>query len=110
VEDAAAARGASVAGWLRHALRQVPIEDFPASWRTGEQAPRSHESGYYARKFGLRLDHETSRKLATLTEAFDRSATEIIRQLIVQARPEDFPQSWHLAVGEHQQKGDVCTR
>jgi predicted transcriptional regulator len=107
VEDAAAARGASVAGWLRHALRQVTIEDFPASWRTGEQSPRSHESGYYARKFGMRLDHETSRKLETLTEAFDRSAAEIIRQLIVQARLEDFPQSWHLAVGEQQQKGDV---
>jgi hypothetical protein len=63
VEDAAAARGASVAAWLRYAMRQVTLEDFPASWRTGETAPRSHESGYYRRKYQVRLDAASSAKL-----------------------------------------------
>jgi len=35
-----------------------------------------------------------------LMQAFDCSAAEVIRQLIVQAQPEDFPESWHLAVRE----------
>ena len=61
VQDAADAHGASVATWLRHAMRQVTLEDFPASWRAEGTTPRSHESGYYHRKFGLRLDDETSR-------------------------------------------------
>ena len=33
VQEAAAAHGATVAAWVRHAMRQVTIEDFPASWR-----------------------------------------------------------------------------
>jgi hypothetical protein len=48
------------------------------------------------------LDEGTSRKLEALTETFDRSAAEIIRQLITQAMPEDFPPSWRLAVEERQ--------
>jgi hypothetical protein len=47
------------------------------------------------------LDDETSAKLGTLMQTFDRSAAEIIRQLMAQARPEEFPQSWRLAVGQH---------
>jgi hypothetical protein len=35
---------------------------------------------------------------------FHRPAAEIIRQLIAQATPEDFPPSWHLAVEEHRQR------
>ena len=46
----------------------------------------------------LRLDDETSSKLETLTQAFRRSKAEVIRRLIAQARPEDFPPSWRLAV------------
>jgi predicted transcriptional regulator len=42
----------------------------------------------------LRLDAETSRKLATLSQTFHRSAAEVMRQLIAQASPEAFPQSW----------------
>jgi predicted transcriptional regulator len=50
------------------------------------------------------LDDETSTKLGTLMQTFDRSAAEIIRQLIAQARPEEFPPSWQLAVDEQRQR------
>jgi hypothetical protein len=33
VQEAAEANGTTVAAWVRHAMRQVTIEDFPASWR-----------------------------------------------------------------------------
>ena len=39
----------------------------------------------------LRLDEAASRKLAAFMHTFERSAAEIIRQLIAQATPEDFP-------------------
>jgi hypothetical protein len=39
-----------------------------------------------------------------LTHTFGCSAAEIIRQLITQARPEDFPPSWQMAVEERQQR------
>jgi predicted transcriptional regulator len=105
VQEAADAHGTSVASRLRHAMRQVNPEHFPASWRAGDIAIRSHESGYFHRKFGLRLDEVTSRTLAALTQTFDRSAADVIRQLIAQADPEDFPQGWHLAVEERRQRG-----
>jgi hypothetical protein len=35
-----------------------------------------------------------------LVEHFDKPRAEVIRQLITQARPEDFPQSWQLAANE----------
>jgi hypothetical protein len=100
VQEAAAAHGVSVAAWLQHAMRQVTPEDFPASWRAGDIAGRSHESGYYHNRFMLRLDGATQRKLETLMDTFDRSAAAIIRALIAQATPESFPPSWHLAVEE----------
>jgi predicted transcriptional regulator len=110
VQAAAEAHGASVAAWLRHAMRQVTPEDFPASWRAGDIAVRSHESGHYERRFMLRLDDETSSKLETLTHIFQRSAAEVIRQLIAQATPEDFPQSWHRTVEECRQQGNSAGR
>jgi hypothetical protein len=87
VQAAAAAHGVSIASWLRHALQQIAPDDFPAGWRVGERAGRSHESGYDHRKFGLRLDAATSHKLEALTHTFDRPAAEVIRQLILQATP-----------------------
>jgi predicted transcriptional regulator len=101
VQEAAAVHGAPVAAWVRHALRQVTHNDFPASWRAGETLPRSHESGHYQRRFMLRVDDETSKKLDTLTQAFDRPAAEVLRHLIAQATPEDFPKSWRLAAAAH---------
>ena len=50
----------------------------------------------------LRLDDETSYKLETLNRVFDRPAAEVIRQLIGQAKPEEFPRSWQMAIKEHQ--------
>lgn len=107
VQDAAAAHGVTAASWLREAMRQVTLEDFPASWRAGSEPIRTHESGYFARKFMLRLDQGTSTKLEVLTQRFNRSAAEVIRQLIARAKWEDFPQSWHLALGEHRQERDA---
>jgi predicted transcriptional regulator len=105
VQDAADAHAVSVAAWLCQAVRQVTPEDFPASWRAGDIASRSHESGYYQHRFMLRLDDETLSKLETLMQTFHRSAAEVIRHLIAQAVPKDFPQSWHLAVEERRQRG-----
>jgi hypothetical protein len=102
--EAAAAHGVSMAAWLREAMRRITADDFPASWRTAETPGRSHESGYYHRKFGMRLDEVTSRKLEAFTRTFHRQAADVIRQLIAQATPEDFPPSWHLAVAERQRR------
>jgi predicted transcriptional regulator len=104
VQDAADRHGETVAVWLRHALRQVTPDEFPPSWRVGDTTIPSHDSGYDHRKFQLRLDEETSRTLARLTHTFGRSAAEVIRQLVAQANPEDFPQSWQLAVEERRQR------
>lgn len=95
----------SVAAWVRHAGRQVTLDGFAASWRAEEGGSRSYESGYYHRRFQLRLDHDAQTRLGTFMQTFNRSAAEIIRQLITQAAPEDFPQSWYLAVQEHRQRG-----
>jgi hypothetical protein len=103
VHAAAAAHGVSMAAWLREAMRRVSADDFLARWRAGEMAGRSHESGYFHQKFGMRLDEVTSRKLEALTQTFHRPAAEIIRQLITQACPEDFPQSWQMAVEERRE-------
>jgi predicted DNA-binding protein len=103
VQDAAAVHGVGMAAWLREAVRRVTAEDFPASWRAAETPGRSHESGHYHRKFGMRLDEVTARKLEAFTQTFHRPAAEVIRQLITQARPEDFPESWQMAVEERRE-------
>jgi hypothetical protein len=41
----------------------------------------------------LRLDEASRIKLQELVERFDASKAEIIRQLIAQATPKDFPRS-----------------
>jgi hypothetical protein len=101
VQGAAAALGAGVGAWVRQTMRQVTPEDFPPSWRGGNSAARSHESGYFRRKFGLCLDEETLSKLGALTETLGCHAAEVIHQLIAQAKLEDFPPSWHSAEEEH---------
>jgi predicted transcriptional regulator len=104
VQEAAERHSVPVAAWLRQAMRQVTHKDFPPSWHAEAARggrPRSHDSRYYGQRFMLRLDDETSTKLGTLMQTFDRTAAEIIRQLIAQAKSEDFPPSWQLAVEEH---------
>jgi hypothetical protein len=81
-------------------MRHVTAEAFPASWRLGETALRSHASGDGHRTFGLRLGEVTLQTLEASTHTLDRSAAAIIRQLIAQGRPEDCPPSWLLAVQE----------
>jgi hypothetical protein len=108
VQAAANAHGDGVAAWERHAMRQVRGDDFPASWHAAAVhggTPRSHDSRYYGQRFMLRLDEETSTKLGTLMQTFHRSAAEIIRQLIAQVTPEDFPPSWHMAAMERRPSG-----
>jgi predicted transcriptional regulator len=103
VRDAAAAQSASVAAWVRHALRQVTPDDFPATWQAQAHEggrSRSHDSPTYGRRFMLRLDESTAQQLQGLVAQFGTSRAEIIRQLVAQAKPEDFPHSWQLAARE----------
>jgi predicted transcriptional regulator len=103
VQDVAAARRASVAAWVRHALRQVTPDEFPATWqaqaREGGRS-RAHDSPTYGRRFMLRLDELTAQQLQMLVAQFGQSRAEIIRQLVAQATPEDCPPSWQLAARE----------
>jgi predicted transcriptional regulator len=104
VQEAAATHGVTVAAWVRHALRQVSPDDFPASWHAEaaqDDQQRSHDSRRYGIRFMLRLDDETANTLGLLTRTFDRSAAEVIRHLIAQATLEDFPESWRLAAAAH---------
>lgn len=103
VQDAAAVHGATVVAWVRHAIRQISGADFPPSWHAeADQGgkPRSHDSRYYVTRFMLRLDKTTTHKLQHLVEQFAKPRAEIIRQLVAQAKPEDFPKSWQLAAEE----------
>ena len=102
VQDAARVHGATIAAWLRQAMRQVTINDFPESWRAEEIVIRSHDSHTYGQRFMLRLDESTSQKQQHLVEQSGISRAEIIRQLIAQAKVGDFPESWPLeAEGRH---------
>jgi predicted transcriptional regulator len=104
VQKAAAVHSASMAAWLREAVRRVTGDDFPDSWHAEaaqDDQRRSHDSRRYGIRFMLRLDDETSNKLGILTRTYDRSAAEVIRHLIAQATSEDFPQSWRLAAAAH---------
>jgi hypothetical protein len=82
-----------MASWLWHAIRQVVPEGVPPNWRPPELALRSYNSQYYCHPFMGRLRDETAIMLETLTQVLKRSAAETIRQLIAQARLEDFLQS-----------------
>jgi predicted transcriptional regulator len=101
VEKAAIATGVKIAPWLRQILRQITIADFPASWQEAPLEKRSHDSRTYATRFMLRLDDPSQTKLQQLVKQFGVSKAEIIRQLIAQAEPEDFPPSWHMRAAEH---------
>ena len=109
VEALATAAGGDISAWLRHAVQQVTVADFPASWQatSAEQtrAPqRSHDSRQYGTRFMLRLDDASLAKLDTFTQVFVASRADVIRQLIMQATPQVFPRSWHLAAAERQQR------
>jgi hypothetical protein len=96
VEKAAAAAGLKTAPWLRHRVRQTAIEDFPASWQEATPTQRSHDSHTYTARFMLRLNRTSFLKLQELVNRFDVPKATIIRHLIAQATPEDFPKSWQM--------------
>jgi hypothetical protein len=100
VEKAATAAGMTIAPWLRHMVRQMTIADVPASWQEARSEKRSHDSRTYGTRFLLRLDAPSQTKLVQLVKQFGTSKAEVIRQLIAQAEPEDFPPSWHMEVAE----------
>jgi hypothetical protein len=100
VQQVATTAGVNIAPWLRQMIRQVTPEDFPASWHGGQATERSHESRRYGKRFMLRLDGQTWATLDAWSAHFERSAAEIIRQLLAQATPETFPAGWHLRVAE----------
>ena len=59
---------------------------------------RSHDSRHYGKRFMMRLDDPTWEKLEAWSTHFDKSVAEIIRQLVAQAKIEDFPQAWQTAI------------
>ena len=79
---------------------QVTIEDFPTSWQEATPRERSHDSRIYTARFMLRLNQTSSLKLQDLVDHFHVPKAQIIRQLIAQAEPEDFPKSWQMRAAE----------
>jgi predicted transcriptional regulator len=100
VEQAANAAGTKMAPWLRARVRQITLADVPASWQAARSEERSHDSRTYGTRFMLRLDKTAQTKLQHLVRQFGTSKADIIRQLIIQATPEDFPRSWHMRAAE----------
>jgi hypothetical protein len=100
VKEAAAAAGVKIPPWLRHMVRQMTMAYFPASWQEVRSEQRSHDSRTYTERFMLRRDEPTQSKLQQLVKRFGTSRAEIIRQLIAQAEPEDFPPSWQMRAAE----------
>jgi hypothetical protein len=100
-EKAAAAAGVKFAPWLRHMVRTITLAEFPANWQEATPTERSHDSRTYTERFMLRLDTTSSLKLQELVDRFDVPKAAIIRHLLSQAEPEDFPKSWRLRAAEH---------
>jgi hypothetical protein len=83
-------------------VRQITMTDIPGSWQEDRSEERSHDSRTSGTRFIMRLDDPTSEKLEELSTHFEKSAAEIIRQLIAQANEKDFPKSWQIRAAEHQ--------
>jgi hypothetical protein len=105
VGKAARRTGMDGAPWLRHLLRHITVEDFPASWgagdapRRGTTGGRSHDWRVYGRRFMLRLDDQAWQKLEDLSAHFDQSIAEVIRSMAVHAQVGDCPRTWQMAGG-----------
>jgi hypothetical protein len=100
VEKAAAAAGMNIAPWLRHMVCEITVADVPVSWQEARSEQRSHDSRTYGRRFMLRLDEPSQTKIQQFVKQFGTSKAEVIRQLIAQARLEDFPPSWQMRAAE----------
>jgi hypothetical protein len=82
-------------------VRRIAVADFPSGWQADTPGERSQDSTTYGKRFMLRLGEPTWEKLDALSTSFGTSAAAIIRQLIAQATPDDFPPSWQLRTAEH---------
>jgi hypothetical protein len=86
-------------------MRQITTAAFPKSWqarnteRRNATEPLSHDSRQSWKRLMLRLDDPAGERLDELATYFDELHAEVIRQLIIQVRVDDFPPSWHLAYG-----------
>jgi hypothetical protein len=113
VEEAATAAVMTIAPWLRHMARRITMADFPASWQEARSEQRSHDSRAHGKRFMLRVDSPSEMKLQQLMKQFGASKAEMIRQLIAQATPEDFPMSSQMKVDErraHQGEAKASSR
>jgi len=99
VHAAARAAGSEASAWVCHMLQQVTLEDLPAHWQTGEGDPHAHDSCHDEKRDMMRLDRLTRQKLDEWSEHVGTSIAEIIRHLVNQATPEDFPETWPRASG-----------
>jgi hypothetical protein len=89
-----------MAPWLRGMVRQITLTDVPPSWRVEHAEQRSYNSQIYDTRVMLRLDSSLATKLQQSVRQFGTSKADIIRQLIIQATPEDFPTSCHMRAAE----------
>jgi hypothetical protein len=80
-------------------LRHQP-DSSAASWQEMTPSEYSHDSRTYTTRFMLRLDEPSQTKLEQLIRQLGVSKADIIRQLIAQAKPEDFPPSWQMRATE----------
>jgi hypothetical protein len=92
-------------GPVRHGFVYVEFELYQHVQETAiaavpRTAMRSHDSRTYDTRFMRRLDLPSQIKLHDLVEHFGVSKAEVIRQLIVQANAEDFPESWQMKAAE----------
>jgi hypothetical protein len=78
----------------------APSFAFTHQLRVATPRERFHDSRIYTERFMLRLDESSQTTLQQLVTQFGASKAEIIRQLIAQAKPEDFPPSWQMRATE----------
>jgi hypothetical protein len=78
----------------------APSFAFTHQLRVATPHEHSHDSRIYTERFMLRLDERSQTALQQLVTQFGTSKAEIIRHLITQANPEDFPTSWQLRAAE----------
>jgi hypothetical protein len=81
-------------GIMGHTPTRTRETRWPNSWQAATPSERSHDSPTYTQRFMLRLNHTSSLKLQELVDRFAVPKAKIIRHLITQAKPEDFPKSW----------------
>jgi hypothetical protein len=90
-------------------VRQIALTDFPESWQEALSGGRSHDSRHYDTRFMLRLDEPSRINLQDLVDHFHLPKATIIRQLLIQATPEDFPKGWQMSAGSRARRSTSPT-